>query len=348
MALRRPPLERQFSATAEDAGFVVAELSPPSVANSSSPSPSPQPRQGQHTVEIPDTILLEVNLRHGPPLHQSRVRGHWPPTVVWTFQWDKDTLESLVLNVRRRATQDAAKDFEWPLNRPLYLKPNRHASQANYLALDPGDYEAKLKRAWRAEARQQPDPSKTILKVFAYLTDSTNQPQKTSSFGVHGQIRQTSKGRIQASSKYIQDAINDGRLPPLGSMKTAHLAGQFAKRPPVSTNEPPVLPHPTTFRPSQHLDNQRAARRPGNTAERENRTNEYFSLTIKVSRKELREALGLPDLNLNEVVHFNARDRDVPENDIEDMDHLDDVSFFWRWERQIVGIDVLATKGRAS
>ncbi|KAF8925124.1 hypothetical protein BGZ58_001116 [Dissophora ornata] len=318
-------VERASSLTAEDSGSVFLELSPPATALSSSPSPPPQTRQGQNNIEIPDTISLEINLRYGVPLKQSRIRGGWPAAVIWTFQWDKDDLESLIHNVRRRATQDAAKDFEWPLNQPLYLKPNRNAPQANYLPLDPGDYEEKLRRAWRSEAKQLSDPTKTILKVFAYLTDPTNRPQTTS--GGQDVIRRTSKARIQASTEYIQNAVNNGHLQELGAMATAHLARHFAKRPPVSTNDPPVLPQTATFRQVQHLDDETAALRQRNTAEREKRHSEYFSLsvTVQIKRHDLQEALGLPDMNLNGLANFTAGNLDDPENDMEDIDHLDEV-----------------------
>ncbi|KAG0009832.1 hypothetical protein BGZ81_003125 [Podila clonocystis] len=192
------------------------------------------------------------------------------------------------------------------------------------MRLDTEDYEEMLKRAWKSEVKRLNNPDKVVVDIFAYLRDA-DSPQLTAT-GSQDQIRRSSKRRIQESEGYLSSAVRDGLLPPMGSMTTAYFARHLAKRAPPSTGNPPAIPQIATFRQFQHLDIEREALSQRTAAENEERQNEYCTLDvqIRVKKSQLGQALGLPDINLDGIVNFEAGDLADPEDDLEDADHADD------------------------
>ncbi|KAG9060718.1 hypothetical protein KI688_008925 [Linnemannia hyalina] len=254
-----------------------------------------------------------------------RLRKSWPVPVVWSFQWDEDDLGSLLAKVRRRTTLPALKGFKWPSNETLYVKPTHNTPQQYFLRLDPEDCENKLKRAWTTEARRLNDPDQVTVDVFAYLTTDQAQTQAAAT-GRQDQIRRSSKRGILEAERLIGSAIDQGVIPPLGQMTTSHLARHLAKRVQPTTAADLQLPQTATFRQFQHLDNEAEAFHQRSAAQNKERQNDSFLLDCKISFKksQLRQALGIPNIDLSGIVNFDTGDIANPEFDMRDVDHEDD------------------------
>lgn len=188
------------------------------------------------------------------------------------------------------------------------------------MRLDPEDYESKLKRAWTTEAKRLGDTDEAIVEVFAYLTDAQARS------GKQDQIRRSSQRGIQEGHHLIESAIGQGHLPKLGSMTTAYFARHLAKRAQSTTTDQLEVPQSATFRQLQHLDSETEALNQRTSVKRKEQQNDNIALncTINIKKSQLRQALGLPDINLNGMVNFDADVLPGPEIDMRDVDHEDD------------------------
>jgi len=266
----------------EEVGPFSSKLTPP--VTIASPSPLPHPRKAtpdRRALEVPDTISLRIHLCYSVPLHQSRIRKSWPQPVIWKFRWEEDNLNSLVAKVRYRIKRAALKEFMWPLDQALYVRPTHHAAQQCYLPLTVGDYEVKLRRAWKAEARRLPGVDEIVVDVFAYLTDASYRPLAIGSEG-QGPIKRSScKSGNQVFVDHIQTAINDNPM-----------AKHSAKMPPPSAIVPPVKPRTATVHPSQPLNNEKKPLHQHIAEENETRQSEDCSFTLNIQIKKIRVATG--------------------------------------------------------
>ncbi|KAF9118128.1 hypothetical protein BG015_006735, partial [Linnemannia schmuckeri] len=86
-----------------------------------------------------------------------------------------------------------------------------------------------------------------------------------------------------------------------------------------------AVPQTATFRQLPHLDDERAALDQRNATQNEERHDNCISIqaTLRINISGLRHALGLPDINLNGLVNFDAGILARPEGDLRDVDHED-------------------------
>lgn len=321
-------------------GFI--ELTPPPpFQRTATPSPAPSSIHASgnnNAYPIPDSISVRVNFRCGERHTQPRARKTLPQPVVWDYKWNCDNID--VLCSRIKGITNGLPRFKWPDDSQLYLKPNHHAGQDNYKALDEETCDLKLKLAWKNEARRQKSSEGIVTDLFVYLADTgagvgTNGRTGGPSVGTGEVFRRATMLRTKAATARLNKEIQEGHMEQVGGMEETYLGTHFARREPVPENERIILPNTSrAFQQIRTLDAESEIHNRRTEADNIARQQLFKTVRVRVGTVvfpievhvvDFKNVLELPDMNLNGLPNFRARDEsdelEGPAVDMPDEDH---------------------------
>ncbi|KAF9438525.1 hypothetical protein BGZ76_007199 [Entomortierella beljakovae] len=303
----------------------------------SSPSSSTSQESGDNTIQpsnssrrfiLPDNISIKLHLRKGQPLVRCRSTKDLPSPTTWEHNLDQDCYSIFCARIRTRLKGLAG--LEWPQNSFPYIQPCHTTPQKNYQKVTEDNLEEALTKAWRFEARRLNSADGIYVNIFVYLSNIRSRTQTIGG----STIQRATKTRIDAAHQLISHAVAQNTIPPMGDITTAHFTRHLARLSKMpSQTEPLELPQTNTFRQTQHLDEQARTldlrRQAGEASQQEEYSTievmiEGVILPIRVKIRSLREALNLPNFDLNGLSSFKDDIVLPPEEDMEDIDHADD------------------------
>lgn len=291
--------------------------------------------------DLPSAISISINFRVGQPQTHTRVRQSLPPPDLWEYKWDEHTQDILCSRIRRRIT--GIPGVEWPLDSDPWLQPKHNAPFLQYLPLDEGSCDFKLKQAWHKEAKRLGRASQVVLNLFIYLSETIHTRGQGAGSGSREfpaqpmgarteTIRRATQSRITEARERISREVEDGYMDRLGNIRNTHFAVHLARRGPRPETERLEIPNTNTFRQMEHLDRRAEALRQETEAARTERHAEYFTVEMKmgpnvfqveVKVKDIRSMLGLPDMDLNGLANFRQGEVNNPTEDMNDDEHED-------------------------
>ncbi|KAF9944371.1 hypothetical protein BGZ70_004715, partial [Mortierella alpina] len=156
-----------------------SSTSPSSRASSASLPPSetdrtpqqqPQPKQHPKTPRtVADTILIKLHPRKGQPLTHCRAPKDFPGAFDLSLSTEHDSYTTFCSKIRAQLVA-ALPDYAWPRDAHPYLRPTHSATQTHYKELTDDNFESKIIKAWRTEARRLNGTEEEVyIHVFAYL-----------------------------------------------------------------------------------------------------------------------------------------------------------------------------------
>lgn len=335
------PTQRSLSPTPfEEARITSHELEVRSIPRNRSVRRAPAAAQQ----DLPSAISIRINFRVGQPQTHTRVRQSLPPPDLWEYKWDEHTQDILCSRIRRRIT--GIPGVEWPLDSDPWLQPKHNAAFLQFLPLDEGSCDFKLKQAWHKEAKRLGRASQVVLNLFVYLSETIHTRGQGAGSGSRGfpqpmgaqteTIRRATQSRIIEARERISREVEDGYMDRLGNIRNTHFAVHLARRAPRPETERLEIPNTNTFRQMEHLDRRAEALRQETEAARTERHAEYFTVEMKmgtnvfqveVKVKDIRTMLGLPDMDLNGLANFRQGEVSNPAEDMNDDEHED--SDYW-------------------
>jgi hypothetical protein len=306
--------------------------------------PLPRPIRRAPTVvqhDLPSAISIRINFRIGQPQTHTRVRQSLPRPDLWEYRWDEHTQDILCSRIQRRIA--GVPGVEWPVQSDPWLQPKHNAAFLQFLPLDEGSCDFKLKQAWHREAKRLGNGSQVVLNMFVYLSETTHIRGQGAGSGSRGSlaqpigsrtetIRRATQGRIVEARARISREVENGHMDQLGNIRMAHYAVHLARRAPHPEAERLEIPTTNTFRQMEHLDRRAEALRQETETARTTRHDEYFTVEMKmgpnifqveVKVEDMRKMLGLPDMDLNGLANFRQEEVNDPAEDMDDIDHED-------------------------
>jgi hypothetical protein len=288
----------------------------------------------QDNDEVQDPIRCRVNIRigrHGP--RAIRIRAVHDNEYMLNFR-PPDTLGILVESVRAILPDDVVWDaaasplrfkgpetiqsrFETGILVVLYLIIFLVESLIDIYSHFDG----------RRAAHRRRSQNQFVLHLWVYC-DLRNTPVQAQAPQA---IQRATAGRITSARERINNHIATNPQDRVGPMGMQYWATSLARqRDPLA---PVQQPQHNAFVQITSLDDQMAQARNESEEERTQRLNEYGQLKVNmngveqfilVNKQCLREILGLPPINLNNLSSFLDVENPPPQVDMEDIDHASD------------------------
>ncbi|CAO3568749.1 unnamed protein product [Mortierella alpina] len=293
---------------------------------------------------------VSINFRIGEPHTHTRLRQHLPAPEQWDYKWEEH--EILCIRIQRRVA--SIPGVEWSSPDVPYLQPKNAAPFLQFLPLQDSTCDFKLRRAWQREAKRVRSSSNVCLNVYVYLRETTRDRSVTAPV-IHSAdgrpqpgattapVRRATQARIVESRARIGREVNAGHMDSLGPMRSSHLAVHYARQGMPRDDQRLEIPRTNTFNQMQHLDRQVDELRERNEDTAAVREAAYWTVEMKmgpnvfkveVKVEDVREMLGLPDMNLNGLRNFREDELNNPQEDMNDDEHEDDYLFHARRARQ--------------
>ncbi|KAK3838959.1 MAG: hypothetical protein J3R72DRAFT_511922 [Linnemannia gamsii] len=285
----------------------------------------------------PESYTIQLHLRSGEPYTRCRSITNLPDPRPFLHTID-DSYGMLHEIVRARTQKNP--DYLWQEDSGIYLQPSHNAPQKNFKEIDDSNYEVLLEDAWRMEGRRLGELSSIIIHVYVYL-QPTPKPGRVrvnttaKSLPKNGLQRATKSRTVRALGRIRQEE-RAGRLRTVGHFTSAHLVRHMARRPETLEDDHPVeIPDTNIFRQTNHLDRELDDLRARRAQEQDFAEKEFAQIRIRISgqvvileveRRSLREAIGIPDIDLNGMENFRGDDEDdgsLSGSDMVDADHID-------------------------
>ncbi|KAF9567288.1 hypothetical protein EC968_003268 [Mortierella alpina] len=244
-------------------------------------------------------------------------------------------------------------DVEWSSPDEPYLQPKNAAPFLQFLPLADANCDFKLRREWQREAKRLRGSSDVCLNVYVYLRETTRDRSVAASVldsnlgrpqpgGTTTPFRRATQGRIIESRARIRREIDEGHMERLGPMRSSHLAVHYARQGMPREGRRLEIPRTNTFNQMEHLDRQADELRDRDAATAAVRQAEFWTVEMKmgpnvfkveVKVEDMRQMLGLPDMDLNGLRNFREEELNNPQEDINDDEHEDDYLFHHRRAR---------------
>lgn len=209
-----------------------------------------------------------------------------------------------------------AQGYEFVLTQVenLYIKPNIHVAQKDFVALTVSNFDGMFAIAQTNYAKRAKDSGPFMLDVYVFVARRPAPPPI---------IRLATAPRVQEAACTIATFLLDRSDVAAHEMAPTHWAMTLARQPVGKT---PALPKAATFCQMQHLDAMRVAH-DHVVHEPEFKTikvrlNGSSDFQLSVSARELRDVLGLPPYSLVvEGIFSNFIPSPEPTEDMNDEDH---------------------------
>ncbi|KAI9236176.1 MAG: hypothetical protein BYD32DRAFT_419413 [Podila humilis] len=262
--------------------------------------------------DLPSAISIRINFRIGQPQTHTRIRQSLPAPDLWEYKWDEHSQDILCLRIQRRIA--TIPGVEWPAHSVPWLQPKHNAAFLQFLPLDEGSCDFKLKQAWHREAKRLGGSSGVVLNLFVYLSETKRTRGEGAGSGSRGRpahtvgartdtIRRATQGGTVEARERISREVENGHMDRLGNIRMAHSAVHLARRAPHPESERLEIPSTNTYRQMEHLDRRAEVLRQEADMARTTRQAEYFTVEMKmgpnvfqveVKVEDVRKMLGLP------------------------------------------------------
>lgn len=274
---------------------------------------------------LPDSITITLNFRRGEPLGALRQIKGWP-APTWNHA-KEDGFGLLIGRITNGITQLKAlkpenKGLIWPDSVP-YVQPTNSTKQRGYIPVYEDDYSEVLAKAWNSERKRLGNSSGDIsVKLYVYLRDT----------GVTSQtIQRASKKIIEEAHRLINSA-KASSAKKIGKFTQAFLSRDIAAgvvpHPQEGTIE---IPNNPVYTQAARLD-ERAEQEEDQQQQIINHDNgEYRTVRmlmfdnqwtrVRFHIKDLRQALGLPNMDITDLLQRPMDPPPRPSPDVPDYDH---------------------------
>lgn len=280
----------------------------------------------------PNSYRCHLNIRVGLERTTRRSVNELQVRDCWDFVL-ADGYNVLRAQVQTRLS--GFNGYSWPTEANLLLAPSLNTTQPNLVILTEDNLTDQFTSAYRRASTRRTSAAEGFrIELWVYLVSAQGGGAASSSNGV----RRATQANLAAATLRINESL---RLPEnrtlansIGSISRRHWATTEARRPPPAADAPPPAPPTTnTFRQTLWLDQQAAIVRQRQTDNATLNQQELREIRIemngvlvpvRMSIVDLRAALGLPPMDLTNVVNFATAIPSNPLDDMEDVDHQDD------------------------
>jgi hypothetical protein len=147
--------------------------SPASPASSHSGSHH-ENEEHDESIDVPETILIQLHLRKGLPLVRCRSTKDLPNPPPFEYNIQRDPFDHLVHLIRTHLP--AVHGREWPEDAHPYLQPAHTTPQKKYKEMVESNYRQKMEKAWRVSFRRSAKEElnePVCVHLFIYLVSAT-------------------------------------------------------------------------------------------------------------------------------------------------------------------------------